>query len=135
MSLNWTDDILQQWKSEAISLNPPSSINDIEETEKNIEFNFPKQFKELYLLVDGFKASDWRTNMFSIWPISRIIEEYKLNENKNFIGFADYLINSHQIGFFKDKDGIYKDYDGSNPIAETFEECIKLINSDATLIY
>ena len=86
--------------------------------------------------------------MFSIWPMQRIVDEYLdqlsrsqgassyLQEHaKIFVGFCDYLINCHQIGFFKDHLGIYKSYDEFNPIAQSFVETLELINKDSELIY
>ena len=100
------------------------------------------------MITDGFKEWDWRPNMFSIWPLQRIIDEYleqrsksattlpyRQEQSENFVGFCDYLINSHQIGFLKDRIGVYKSYDEFNPIAESFREILLLINKDADLIY
>jgi hypothetical protein len=73
--------------------------------------------------------------MFSLWPVDRIIEEYNSSSDKNFIGFSDYLINSHQIGFTKDRNGIYKYHNKPELIADTFEQGIHLININSEIIY
>jgi hypothetical protein len=73
--------------------------------------------------------------MFSLWPVYRIIEEYNFSRDKNFIGFSDYLINSHQIGFTKDRKGIYKYYNKPDLIADRFDQGIHLINIDSEMIY
>jgi hypothetical protein len=135
MTKTWIENIIQQWQIEKLELNQGASIEIIIIAEKAIDFIFPEQFKELYLKVNGFKNNDWRTNMFSIWPIDRIIEEYNSSMDKNFVGFSDYLINSHQIGFTKNKKGIFKYHDKPDFIAETFEKGIQLINMDSELIY
>jgi hypothetical protein len=74
--------------------------------------------------------------MFSIWPLKRIVEEYNRGIDQIFIAFADYLINSHLIGFVKGQEGVFKNY-GTSPelIASTFSEVILLINSDANVVY
>jgi len=141
-------EIIQQWKVEKIQLNPPATLDAIKHTEDTVNYTFPSDFKELYLIADGFKDWDWRPNMFSLWPLQRIIDEYleALSRNngkssyqdehaKNFVGFCDYLINSHQIGFFKNKIGVYKSYDEFNPIAKSFNDALQLINKDTELIY
>lgn len=135
MTNDWTERVIQQWQTEEIELNSGLSEDELIHSEKNLGFVFPDQFKELYLKVNGFHNNDWRTNMFSLWPIDRIIEEYNSSSDKNFIGFSDYLINSHQIGFNKDKIGIYKYHDKAEFIADTFDQAIHLINIDSELIY
>lgn len=140
--------IIAQWKTEQIQLNPPATLDTIKKAEDIVNYTFPPDFRELYLIADGYKDWDWRTNMFSLWPLQRIIDEYlellsvnssttqdQHDPKKNFIGFCDYLINSHQIGFIKNRTGIYKSYDESNPIAQSFIEALELINKDAQVIY
>jgi hypothetical protein len=139
---------IEQWKVEQIQLNPPATLDEIKQAEETVNYTFPPDFKELYLKVNGFKDWDWRPNMFSLWPLQRIIDEYleELSRNsgkppfqnehaRNFVGFCDYLINSHQIGFFKNRPGVYKSYDEFNAIAQSFNEALQLINSDSDLIY
>jgi len=139
-------EIVQQWKVEKIQLNPPATLDVIKRTEESVNYTFPPDFKKLYLIADGFKDWACRPNMFSLWPLQRITDEYLeelsrsrstyLNElAKNFVGFCDYLINSRQIGFFKNSIGVYKSYDEFNPIAQSFSEALQLINKDANSIY
>lgn len=135
MTNDWIDLVIQQWKREKIELNPGFKADDLFLAESTLDFIFPNEFKELYIKVNGFQENEWRTNMFSIWSIERIIEEYNFSEDKNFIGFSDYLINSHQIGFLRDKKGIYKYYENSGFISNTFAQSIHLINIDSELIY
>lgn len=140
--------IIEQWKEEGIQLSPPATLEAIRRAEEIIGYTFPSDFKEVYLIADGFKEWDWRPNMFSIWPLQRIIDEYleqrsnsagtspyQQEQSENFVGFCDYLINSHQIGFLKNRIGVYKSYDELNPIAESFFEVLQLINKNADLIY
>ena len=130
------DKIIDQWTSKKIKISPPSTIDAIKVTENILNFQFPDDFKEFYLKLDGFADWDWTENMFSIWPLARIVEEYNNESNKNFIVFADYLINSHQYGFKKDQTGIFKNY-AEQPefLTETFAETIYLISSDADILY
>ncbi|MCJ7933342.1 MAG: SMI1/KNR4 family protein [Chryseobacterium sp.] len=130
------DKIKEKWASENIKLNPPAPIHSIKATEEIFGFRFPDDFKKFYLKLDGFADWDWTKNMFSIWPLARILEEYHNENDKNFIVFADYLINSHQIGFVKGKKGIFKNSNETHElIADTFTEAILLINSDADILY
>lgn len=135
MNSDWATKVFLQWKSEGIELNPPSTLIIINQVEENLSIIFPASFKALYLMADGFKDNDWRENMFSIWPIERILCEYEEREDKMFVGFSDFLINSHALGFCKGLEGVYKDVRRPFPVAKTFEECIDLINADSSLIY
>lgn len=131
-----TDKIKEMWRSENIKLSPPATPESIKATEKIIGFQFPDDFKEFYLQLNGFADWDWTKNMFSIWPLARALDEYHNESNKIFIVFADYLINAIQFGFVKGKDGVFKNT-GEPPklIADTFSETIFLINSDADILY
>ncbi|WP_160136057.1 SMI1/KNR4 family protein [Chryseobacterium sp. c4a] len=126
----------ETWASENIKLSPPATEESIKVTEEIIQFQFPDDFKEFYLQMDGFMDWDWTKNMFSIWPLARIQEEYHNETDKSFIIFADYLINSHHIGFLKGEKGIFKNC-GETPelIADTFSEALFLIDSDADILY
>jgi hypothetical protein len=132
----WISEVRSLWLKRNIKLASGASRADIEFTELEVGFQFPADMKELYLAVDGFR--DWDMDppsMISIWPMERIREQYNTNPDKNFVGFCDYLINSHHIGFLKDSAGIYKCYDEFNPIAKSFQEVIGLINADAHIIF
>jgi hypothetical protein len=109
--------------------------SEVQKTEALIGIRFPESFIGLYSKANGFADWDMNRNMFSVWPLKRIEEEYAINRDKNFVGFCDYLINSHSIGFRKTSAGIFKDYDEFNPITSTFEQGIELLNSDSDLIY
>ncbi|MCD9617236.1 SMI1/KNR4 family protein [Chryseobacterium gleum] len=130
------DKIKEKWANESIKLSPPATPEAIKAVEEIIDFQFPDDFREFYLNLDGFADWEWTKNMFSIWPLSRILMEYHHEKNKSFIVFADYLINAHHIGFVKGKNGIFKNTDEMPvKIADTFSEAIFLINTDADILY
>lgn len=140
MTNNWTDIVLRYWRAEKVELNLGATKEAIESAEAELDFMFPEEFKELYLKVDGFNDWDWLPNMFSIWPIERILEEYKSDNKKEFICFADYLINSWKICFNKSNAAIFIVYDKiveEKPkyITDNFFESINLINSNSDKIY
>lgn len=89
--------IIQYWQQSRIKLNKGASLEEIEILEKKVNFKFPDDFKEFYIHINGFKDSDWDENMFSIFPLQRIEEEYFDLEEEIFVPFCDYLINSHLI--------------------------------------
>lgn len=132
---HWTDKTIAYWVSKSIKLEagvPEEKIASIEEV---MGLKFPSDFRELYLKVNGFADNDWNEGLFSLWPIQRIYEEYHGNGDASYIGFCDYLINSHTIGFDRADGHIYKDYDQAAPIAESFRHFIELLNNDDDLLY
>ena len=132
----WVQATRSLWLKRDLKLEPGVSIAEIEFTELEVGFQFPSDMKDLYRVVNGFKEWDMDADsMISIWPMERIREEYNASSDKNFVGFCDFLINSHAIGFCKDRNGIFKCYDAFNPISETFVQAIDLINTSSELIY
>ncbi|OCA78865.1 hypothetical protein BBH99_07165 [Chryseobacterium contaminans] len=130
------DIVIKNWISENIKLSQPATQESLKATEQILGFQFPEDFKNFYFQLDGFADWDWTKNMFSIWPLARTLEEYHHESDKNFIVFADYLINAIQFGFVKGKDGVFKNSGESHElIANTFSEAILLINSDADILY
>ncbi|MBO9727772.1 MAG: hypothetical protein J7623_03930 [Chitinophaga sp.] len=125
---SWTESIIQQWKNNSIELNKGALIEMIIETEHALDFRFPGEFMELYLQVDGFSDMAISGNTYVIWPIHRILEAYRQNRDRHFIGFADSRHNGHTIGFLKNKAGIFRNIDQQQPIAISFKECILLMN-------
>jgi hypothetical protein len=132
----WAEATRSLWLKRGLKLESGASMADIESTELEVGFQFPVDMKDLYLAANGFRDWDMDVDsMISIWPMERIREEYNAGSDRNFIGFCDFLINSHSIGFFKDRSGVFKCYDAFNPIAETFVQAIDLINTGSELIY
>ena len=137
---SWVQNILSKWKNEGIKINQGASLMEIEEVEDALNFKFPDDFKKFYLAVNGFNELDWQEHMFTFWPLEMIVEENSQDKNKDFVGFSDFLLASHYIGFRKSESGVYKRYhfmghDESELIAHTFEEVVAMINSSSDLIY
>lgn len=133
-TLRWTDQAIATWTSKGIKLQKGVSVDKISDFEKLLGFSFPQDFTDLYKKVNGFEDFDWNEYMFSLWSLDRIMKEYQ-EEDTNYIGFCDFLINSHSIGFFKTDIGIYKSYDQTKPIAGNFKEFVLLLNSNDDLLY
>jgi hypothetical protein len=132
---SWVQETSTLWIKRGIKILPGVTIAIIESTEADLGFRFPSDMKDLYRVVNGFKDCDMDvSSMISIWPMERIREEYIASNDKNFIGFCDWLICSHSIGFFKGRMGIFKCYEELNAIAETFRQVIDMINNDSELL-
>ncbi|WP_114779438.1 SMI1/KNR4 family protein [Botryobacter ruber] len=134
----WADTVIDLWLKNKIPVQPGASLESISKTEEILGFVFPDSFKALYKKANGFEEFEWDANMICLWSLNRIEQEY--GRYPNFIGFGDYLINSHVYGFSKGEKGIFKNYDLADPgipekIAETFEEAVELINKNSDLLY
>jgi hypothetical protein len=130
----WINEAIVTWRREGIALQAGVSLQYIEEVEQMLGFTFPDDFKEFYTTVDGFANDTMSNSMIYMWSMNKIFQEHIAGDDDEFIGFCDYMINSHRIGFIKNERGIYKCYDQVIPIAETFSTCIQLIYTDSDLI-
>jgi hypothetical protein len=132
--LGWTGEAILTWTNSGIKLRQGHSLNAIVDFEEQLNFQFPQDFKELYQKVNGFEDFEWNKHMFSLWSLDRILKEFQEDDNNNYVGFCDYLISSHSIGFFKTEEGVFKSYDQTKPIAKTFKASIDLINLNSDLL-
>ena len=131
-----TEENIKHWKSKGISVNDGASNEKIENLEKQIDFNFPEDFIFFYRSLNGFKDRDWTPNLFSLFPIDRIKEEYEHKQNENnFVPICEYLISSHHLGYIKGKKGIFKDYQQFEKICDNLIELMTLIEEDSDKIY
>ncbi len=133
-------EIIDFWKNSNVKLNQGVELSEIIKLENYIDFKFPETFRLFYSNINGFKDSDWNEHMFSIFPLERIKEEYEESSNNNFIPFCDYLINSHQIGFFRKTKGIYINYENilaslNDKVADDFETSMIEILTNSEKIY
>jgi hypothetical protein len=131
----WALAVAREWATAGINVGNLATEEQITEVEAVIGFSFPMDAREFYKIANGFSNWGWDANMFSIWPLERILEEYTKERDKSFVGFADYLMCCHCIGFCKDREGIYKDVDMAEPMASSFKEAIDLINANDDRIY
>ena len=134
-TLSWTDQVIDFWISKGIKLQNGISIDKIHDFEKLLDFKFPQDFIELYSKANGFEDFDWNEHMFSLWSLDRILKEYQEDDDANYIGFCDFLINSHSIGFYKSDSRIYKYYNQPETITDNFQDFILLLNSNNDLLY
>lgn len=131
----WVDSVERTWKGWDVKLNKGASEAEIVKVELVTGIVLSPAMEQLYKRVNGFLDWNMSDNMFSIWSLDRICEQYiELNEEE-FVGFSDYMIMAHFIGFIKGREGVFKDYERSEAIAGSFMEAIDLINCDSALIY
>ena len=131
----WALNIERFWREQGIPLEPGVPEAYIHQTGKDLGIELPPAFIALYCRVNGFRENNWNPGMFVIWSLERMLKEHVIEKDKSFVGFSDFLICSHIIGFRKDREGIWKDFDPHLVVCETFEEAIELINADSILVH
>ncbi len=137
---DWIRDVIKSWDTGKVSLNPGASQAQLDALEWELGFKFPYDFKQFYTTLNGFQDFEMEGNMFSVWSISRILQECEDAGNTGFIGFCDFLINSHIIGFQKESEGVFKKYWSPDmfefvKVTGSFQETIMLIHQNSELIY
>lgn len=89
---NWLSVKIMVWKAEGVKINTPATEEMITKTEKELSFQFPKDFIDFYKKANGFVEWDFIGNMFSIWSLEKIVNEFRSSDDKNFIPFCDHCI-------------------------------------------
>src|SRR4051812_26262009 len=90
----WADHVVYTWRQMGLRLNKGAADRQITALEKETGFAFDPYFKALYRLTDGFHSKDLIEVLLVVWPLDQIADEWQGFKQQNFIGFADYLINS-----------------------------------------
>lgn len=131
----WITEAIACWSASKIELQPGVSLAKIHEAEKQLQFNFPQDFIDLYTTANGFKNGDMNNYLFSLWPLEQIQEEYTREDDNDYIAFCDFLIFSNTIGFSKTTGHICNGGHSSISITESFLQCIWMINNDHENVY
>jgi hypothetical protein len=132
---DWAIGIERYWRAQGTGLQQGVPEAYIHQTGNDLGIVVPPAFVALYKQMNGFKKNVWTPGMFIIWSLERMLEEHIIEKDRNFVGFSDFLICSHVIGFRKDKEGIWKDCDPHLMICASFEEAIELIKQDSLLVH
>lgn len=127
-------------RDDMMLFNEGASIEQLENLEKMLNFQFPKSFRDFYQLADGFRNWHLSQHLLTIWPLSGIAETHDEMVGDpvgagGFIPFCDYSIHCHFIGFIRGRDGIFKSYDSMDPICAGFEEALEMIRAGAAEVY
>jgi hypothetical protein len=89
---------LEHWQAVSVSLLPPASDAEIATAFGAVEFPLSDDVRSLYRLTAGFDDGQFDGGLWSLWPLSRIVEENKKHKPQ-FLWFADWLIDSHRYCF------------------------------------
>lgn len=131
----WINDAILTWQKEGIKLRPGAMPFYLTELEQWMGFSFPPDFYEFYKTVNAFEKHESNSELFCLWSLETIWEEYSGRKDTEFIGFCDYMINSWQYGYRKNQPGIYRNAIGFKKVADSFKEFIELLNADSEVLY
>lgn len=105
------DSIIQKHRKDGIDVYPPATLSKIADFEKEIGFDLPKNFKEFYLISDGFYCNE---DLFKMIPISEM-RGYPKDYGDNWFYFSEYMIYSDMWGIRYTPSGKYEIFNGSYP--------------------
>lgn len=125
MNLNQLIDLIEdKHKVDGIDINPPASMTDIVEFEKKIGFQLPKEFKDFYLICNGFGCTEDIFNMTPLHDITRHKQDY----GKNWFYFSEYMIYSDMRGLRLASDGNYEIFSGCYPSQTMTKSLIEFLS-------
>ena len=99
--------IIEKNQATGIDINPPATLKNIADFEKKVGFILPDEFREFYLIRNGFGCVE---DIFNIFPLEKI-DDY----GTNWFTFADYMIFSDTWGLRINADDQYEIFNGSYP--------------------
>jgi hypothetical protein len=132
--------VLEQWRTDGISLLPPYTREQIVAIIGALGHEPSSDVIDLYRLTGGMEEDEWDSLFWSLWPIERVAAENKTYQGDG-VQFADFLIDSHRY-LFRHKDAnassVYVDYyDGEEPtrVAGSLHEFFEHYLNDPEKIY
>jgi hypothetical protein len=96
---------------DGIDINPPATRSEISDFESKMGFRLQEEFKEFYLLCNGFACNEDVFNINPLYEICRLPQNY----GDNWFYFADYMISSDMWGLRLTSLGQYEIFNGSYP--------------------
>ncbi len=94
-----------------IEVFPACTIEEIESFEKSIGFYLPEDFKEFYLICNGFSCNE---DIFNIVILNEI-RKYNQDYGNNWFYFSEYMIYSDMWGLRINEMQQYEIFNGSYP--------------------
>ncbi|MNU57084.1 SMI1 / KNR4 family protein [compost metagenome] len=103
--------IKQKHKGNGIDVNPPATLSDIADFERQIGFTLPPDFRAFYLICNGFGCNE---DIFNIVPLQDI-RQYQQDYGDNWFYFSEYMIYSDMWGLRRTTTGQFEIFNGSYP--------------------
>ncbi|TDW52487.1 hypothetical protein EV144_1011177 [Flavobacterium sp. 270] len=108
-NLKW----FNKFKNLEFGINLPSSIKEIKEVERIINFGFSEELIQLYLLMNGQNTREYTNqHLCYLLPMNEIKEIYISLDKNDFIPIVDYAFGCDYVGFIRNREGIFF-YEGS----------------------
>ena len=96
---NLSQRLVDQWRSENVSLNPGATEEELLDFEKQFALQLPVDFRYFYSVVNGMPKLESDNHFFSLWPLERMQNEaegIKVSDEIIELAFGDFLIDSHR---------------------------------------
>lgn len=94
-----------------IDINPPASLSDIADFEKQGSFSIPQDFRDFYSTCNGFSCNE---DIFNMIPLADI-RQYQQDYGDNWFYFSEYMSYSDAWGLRITLGGQYEIFNGSFP--------------------
>ena len=104
--------IVTLWREDNVRLNAGATEQELSEFEIRFGLTLPPDFRYFYSQVNGMPDLESDARLFSLWPLSRMIQETggivfdrTVTPPRMEIAFGDFLIDSHRFHLRRDEHG------------------------------
>lgn len=103
--------VQKKHQNNGVEINPPAKLSDINNFEKQLGFALPTDFREFYLICNGFCCTE---DLFNMVSLQNIIQ-YQQHFGNNWFYFSEYMIYSDMWGLRITPTGQYEIFNGLYP--------------------
>lgn len=103
--------IARKHAESGIKVHIPATISEIAACEERIGFSLPDDFREFYLIANGFECEE---DLFNLLPLSEIGQRSD-DYGDQWVYFSEYLIYSDMWGLRINTSGQYEIFNGTFP--------------------
>lgn len=108
--------VVARWTSENTGHTPPLGPSRVKEMLQMLTEEVPEDAIALYCQTGGVAEGDMDNNLFSLWPLEKVVEEAQSTPSKR-VEFGDFLIDSHRysLAFTEGRSEVWINSPSGNP--------------------
>lgn len=108
--------LVARWASEDAEPAPPLEASQVRELLQTLTVEVPEDAVALYCETGGMKDGWMDNNLFSLWPLDKVIAEAQFAPDKR-VEFGDFLIDSHRysLAFTESKSEVWINAHSGDP--------------------
>jgi hypothetical protein len=118
------DAIVQKHRSSGIDVYGPATIAEMVAFEEKIGFPLPEEFREFYLICNGFGCNEDIFNMLSLAQITHYSQDY----GNDWFNFSEYMIYSDTWGLRFTSVNKYEIFNGTFPDIAMTSSLLEFLN-------